>query len=221
MTEVPASPVASPPADRRQFYVEADCCMLCGVPEGIAPELFETGEASCWVKRQPRTPTEVDAAIRVMWAGEVDCVRYSGADEQILRRVGEAGLADQADSPAARGHRTIVRDRVTFAMPPGLDDPRRLAGMFAAEQRRKHRKVVPRFPGSRTVWFSWFRWRFHGVRFEAAADEGQLLVTLLSGALPGLAWAVDDWLRAQGATSVVWHAGSQGAPGADSRPTPM
>jgi hypothetical protein len=37
----PSSPGAF--GDEDGFYVEPDCCLLCGVPEDIAPEIFETG----------------------------------------------------------------------------------------------------------------------------------------------------------------------------------
>lgn len=82
-----------PDRTREPFYVEPDCCLLCGVPESIAPELFETGEKHCTVKRQPVISAEVDKTIRAMWSSEVDCIRYSGTDEMVLRRLGQAGMS--------------------------------------------------------------------------------------------------------------------------------
>jgi hypothetical protein len=56
------------------FYVEPDCCLLCGVPEDIAPEIFYTGEHHCSIIRQPCSPDEIDRTIRAMWSSEVDSI---------------------------------------------------------------------------------------------------------------------------------------------------
>src|SRR5215210_3939582 len=83
------------------FYIEAGCCLLCGVPESIAPELFHTGEDQCFLIRQPASRAEIGKAIEAMWSSEVDCIRYSGNDLSILKRLGEAGLSSLADDPRA------------------------------------------------------------------------------------------------------------------------
>lgn len=98
-------------ADPGDFYVEADCCILCGVPEEIAPEIFETGDDHCFVKRQPCSQEEVDRAIRAMWSGEVDCIRYRGRDGGVLDRIARAGMIGQADHPEGTNAPLTFRDR--------------------------------------------------------------------------------------------------------------
>ena len=72
------------------FYVEETCCMSCGVPQEIAPDLVgwtnEDRQQCYWVK-QPQTTDELDRAIQVIHAQEIGCHRYSGSDPGILRRL--------------------------------------------------------------------------------------------------------------------------------------
>jgi hypothetical protein len=86
-------------SDEGDFYVEADCCLLCGISEDIAPEVFQTGEDHCFAKRQPCSLDEVDRTIRAMWSSEVDCIRYRGRDAGLLDRLARAGMIGQADHP--------------------------------------------------------------------------------------------------------------------------
>lgn len=78
-----------PQARRGTFYLQADCCITCGVPQAEAPELVGWTEqkASCYWIRQPETLAEVDKAINVLNSQEVGCHRYSGNDPYILSRV--------------------------------------------------------------------------------------------------------------------------------------
>ena len=119
--EVP--PLSSNETVRRpkgDFYVEPDCCLLCGVPEDIAPEIFQTGEDHCSIIRQPCSPDEIDRTIRAMWSSEVDCVRYGGQDAAMLERLARAGMAGQADHrPHSPGSSTRLRDQVSFEMREG------------------------------------------------------------------------------------------------------
>lgn len=57
------------------FYVEKDCCTLCGVPWHIAPELFSYDDNGCWVARQPVTEDERRKMLRVIDTQELGCVR--------------------------------------------------------------------------------------------------------------------------------------------------
>src|SRR5438093_12768321 len=80
------------------FYVLNGCCTACGVPTSIAPELFEFDSSDhCYVRRQPTSDSEVEKALRVLRAQELECVRYRGTDAGILRRLGEAGDAGHCD----------------------------------------------------------------------------------------------------------------------------
>ena len=88
------------------FYVEDGCCALCGVPGVTAPHLFGgfgpdgsvlDGVGHCWVKRQPTSSEELDAMIETMARQELNCIRYSGADTNILARLSSIGEGDQID----------------------------------------------------------------------------------------------------------------------------
>jgi len=72
------------------FYVEEGCCMSCGVPQSIAPELVAwTDEKlpSCYWIRQPETAEELSRAIKIIHTQELGCHRYSGKDPAILKRL--------------------------------------------------------------------------------------------------------------------------------------
>jgi hypothetical protein len=72
------------------FYVEEGCCVSCGVPQMVAPELVgwtEEESPSCYWIRQPETADEVNRAIRIIREQDLGCHRYSGNDPAILKRV--------------------------------------------------------------------------------------------------------------------------------------
>jgi DNA-directed RNA polymerase subunit RPC12/RpoP len=79
--------VKSAPGD---FYVQAQCCTSCGVPQAVAPDLVgwtnETHPQCYWIK-QPQTSDELDRAIKIIHSQELGCHRYSGTDQAILRRL--------------------------------------------------------------------------------------------------------------------------------------
>ncbi len=69
------------------FYAEGDCCINCGVPESLAPDLIgrSGGESRrCAWKKQPSTMQELDQAISVLNMQELGCHRYGGTDPSIL-----------------------------------------------------------------------------------------------------------------------------------------
>jgi hypothetical protein len=87
------------------FYVVNDCCTLCGVPE-FAPTLFELdfGEGNhCWVKRQPTTAAELDQMLEVIAAADLGCIRYRGAEFDIIEQMKAMNRADKVDAPGAYG----------------------------------------------------------------------------------------------------------------------
>jgi hypothetical protein len=195
-------------SDEGDFYVEPDCCLLCGVPEGIAPEVFQTGEDYCFVKRQPSSQDEVDRTIRAMWSSEVDCIRYRGHEAALLDRLARAGMTDQADYPHTPDSPPALRDRVIFSMPVGINPPTyasQIANDLRTYLRASGKKVLPPLLGRRTVWVSWIQNQFHRVHL-IDDGAGRFVVHLRSGiALQGLAWLVDDWLRATGAEGIRWE----------------
>ena len=84
------------------FYVENECCVLCGVPQEIAPDLFspldEDGE-HCFVRAQPETPDQVQRIIEVIQAAEYRCIRYAGKDVEIRKRIRDVGAGEVCDDP--------------------------------------------------------------------------------------------------------------------------
>jgi ferredoxin len=56
------------------FYVEKDCCTLCGLPWHVAPELFGYDDNGCWVARQPANAEEHGKMLKVIDAQELDCI---------------------------------------------------------------------------------------------------------------------------------------------------
>lgn len=80
------------------FYVEDGCCTMCGVAEAEAPELLASDPLrhsndwqSCYFRRQPRSRKGPEHIINAKDVAEVDCIRYAGTDEKILKRLCEAG----------------------------------------------------------------------------------------------------------------------------------
>ena len=67
------------------FYVEKDCCTMCGLPGVIAPELFkDKGDEYCYIKKQPCTKEETEKMIEIVNDAEFDCIRYCGYNKKIL-----------------------------------------------------------------------------------------------------------------------------------------
>lgn len=197
------------------FYVEPDCCLLCGVPESIAPNIFETGENHCSVKRQPTSQDEVDRTVRAMWSSEVDCIRYRGRDTSMLRRLARAGMADRTDHPIQSESTAKLRDHVSFYISAETNlanSAHFIADAFRDDMRTGDNRVLPVIFGRRDVWVSWYQNRFHLVRF-IDGGSGLFIASLRSRtALQGLAWLVDDWLRARRAHGICWKAAGSDMP---------
>ena len=84
------------------FYVEADTCLRCCLPHDKAPELMDDCKIDfreCYFCRQPQTPDEVEHAIRAIWVSELNCLRYGGDDQAIIRRLHELGCDGCCDQP--------------------------------------------------------------------------------------------------------------------------
>jgi hypothetical protein len=72
------------------FYVENGCCIACGVPESIAPELIGRTEEEvwhCYWKKQPKTKEEIKQAVDILHSQELGCHRYAGTDSEILKQL--------------------------------------------------------------------------------------------------------------------------------------
>ena len=71
-------------------FIVNDCeCISCGAPEAEAPDLMTHDDKSCYFKRQPSTPEELERAIRAVEVSCVGAVRYVGNDPKVLKRIAE------------------------------------------------------------------------------------------------------------------------------------
>lgn len=97
------------------FYVEDGCCITCGVPVEIAPDMFAWADADnhCFVRCQPTRADQVDRMIEAMGSAEVDCIRFRGSDLALARRIAEAGFAECCDTPPPPPAALVTRDRVS------------------------------------------------------------------------------------------------------------
>jgi hypothetical protein len=98
--EMPATPLNAP----GPFYVGQDLCISCMAPQHEAPELMDYDESvgTCYFKRQPLTPVEIEHAIQAVYVACCDAVQYSGTDAAILARFRELGAIDAHSPPNAR-----------------------------------------------------------------------------------------------------------------------
>jgi hypothetical protein len=113
------------------FYVVDGCCISCGVPHQIAPDLFawDDNDGTCYFKRQPQTSVEIDKTVRVIGTQDVGCIRYAGNDSEMLRRLAELGGRSQCDVAPPRHIERKFRNHVTFCIGPGT----RLRALEVAE----------------------------------------------------------------------------------------
>ncbi|HET9638947.1 MAG TPA: ferredoxin [Allosphingosinicella sp.] len=208
------------------FYVEDGCCIRCGVPHDIAPELFDWAEdeSHCFVRRQPVDSEETDSMVRALWSAEVSCIRYCGTDPALLRRLAELGSAGECDVDPGRT-RLRFRDRAVFRSRLGeADSAVDLADRFEASLRVEERPYPYKFRPRRRwrpakVIFSWDagllgrRGHFHSVTFAKAGGESGLFEArfgLWTSAIHGLALIVDDWLKGpEAAQDVRWFSADE------------
>jgi hypothetical protein len=80
------------------FYVQRDCCTLCGVPWHIAPNLFKYDDFGCWVSHQPAERAEEDRMIEVMATQELGCIHYRGSDNRIIDALKGFGWETERDA---------------------------------------------------------------------------------------------------------------------------
>jgi hypothetical protein len=175
------------------FYVEDGCCTSCGVPDVTAPELFGEADDSCFVKRQPQTPSEVDRMLRAMITSELGCIRYAGVDQAIIRRLAEAGEGALSDVPPPLDIVPAKRDHVGLHGSAELT-PQALADAFIAHLRTKpmpdrfKTQVVQAGTDRCELAVAWFEDNFHPITFERSSAPGY------NWFIVGLQSLVYDWL---------------------------
>jgi hypothetical protein len=93
-----ARPESSISGNPEGLYVDASCCLDCGVPWTVAPSVFAEGPGSCVVRHQPASTTELRRVLRVFRSQDLNCVRYGGRDLRALAILRRAGCADACDA---------------------------------------------------------------------------------------------------------------------------
>lgn len=71
------------------FTVNDGECIQCCAPEAEAPDLMDNDGTSCYFKRQPSTPEELERAINAVHVSCIAAVRYCGKDARIIARLEE------------------------------------------------------------------------------------------------------------------------------------
>jgi len=214
------------------FYVVDGCCTACDVPRSGAPELFAYDEDNhCYVKRQPADETELDKAVRITWAAELECVRYRGTNPQTIRRIAEMGRADLCDSRDAQTFSPVFRNHVTFGCPTRDDlSTEQLAVEFKQwliEKESEHStykfKAIATAPTCAELTFAWAEDNFHTVTF-CLSEQLQWHVFLDSHEVPGRAsilMSIYDWLASDSRfTGQKWYSESQWPDSKDWNPIP-
>lgn len=79
------------------FYVEHDCCTLCGVPVFEAPELFAEDSEQCYVTCQPQTPAALGRMLHTIRMADLGCIRYAGSDPAVVKALHDAGEMSAVD----------------------------------------------------------------------------------------------------------------------------
>ncbi len=206
------------------FYVEAECCMSCGIPVDIAPDIFAFDDRHCFVKRQPVQPDEIDRTLEVMNSQEVGCIRYAGHDLDIIRRLMESGEGASCDSDLRTQFREQVRSvlRVTF---PALSAIDFLRALVAFPRSQKMYDGTQRYTFSdeqagdvARITFAWSGKAFHSLTVQQQADDVFLVRLYPLMADQAVSRIVHGWLAAlDQASEITWmtdaeyDAGARGA----------
>lgn len=87
------------------FYVLHKECIICGVPQYLAPELIawemdaKGRPDHCYFRKQPETALELVHTIEAMQGCCSGALRYGGSDPEIIEKLKEAGCSDAIDRP--------------------------------------------------------------------------------------------------------------------------
>jgi hypothetical protein len=189
-----------------EFYVDANCCLSCGVPHDIAPDLFGWSDEVCYVARQPTNERETSQMVEALWSSEASCIRYAGHRDDILRRIAEVDMAGACDDDeAVNGFSPVDRSYAEFESIQSGGEPRLFADRLAAFVGRKERYRVrrPAFSPT-TVKLSWWK-DWHRISFGQGRDlPWTVSLRPTSGALVGLRRVVQDWADSE-AIDLIWY----------------
>lgn len=184
------------------FYVQPGCCTACMAPHEEAPALMgmDAATGECFFARQPADDREVYLAMKAISVAELDCLRYGGTDERILRRMARLDGRALCDHAPPADADTSPRTHVSFAA-PGLASAWEVAAALAAVIGRnpRVRQTPPAADGGEVrLEFAWPGGALHPVWISAdARAAGRWVVRHHAQGLAqvGVAISLDDWLR--------------------------
>jgi hypothetical protein len=87
------------------FYVRNDECIACRAPESVAPDLIGFYEdpagggarSHCYFKKQPKSPEEIERAVKAVWANCCGSYRYGGSDADVEKKLRAADCSFALD----------------------------------------------------------------------------------------------------------------------------
>jgi len=194
------------------FYVEDQCCISCGVPTDIAPDIFKWDDRHCFVKKQPVTADEMTRTFEVIQSADAACIRYGGPDLEILRRIAESGEAEVCDNMQSRQFEQKFRSIVRVSFPAktseafiqALCTEARMLKGYQGKPRYRF-KPLHKIGVEAVLKFSWFEDKFHTV---AASPDGSGVFILRLAAYPpawqGVYRTVHGWLKSLPEAHDIW-----------------
>ncbi len=83
------------------FYAAKGCCMACSMTAEAAPDLigFDEDAMSCFFRKQPTKPDELDRAIQAVKVSCCGALRYRGSDAQVKLKLVELGASETIEDP--------------------------------------------------------------------------------------------------------------------------
>lgn len=134
----------------------------------------------CFVCRQPGSDAEYTAMIGTAWMAELQCIRYRGTDNDVLRRLAELDLRELCDYSPPGDIAPIIRNHVQFTdqgVPP-IRSPQQLAQHFEdyltllnTKWNRFVTKPIQITEQSAFLEFAWYDNKFHMVMFHTIMDS--------------------------------------------------
>lgn len=227
-------PKAYPKNVEGDFYVEDGCCLACDVPNHYAPDLFSYDESyHCFVSKQPTNQDELYRAIKIVMSSEVECIRYSGNDPQILKRLAEAGLSDSCDNkylvqkiePLLRNHVTFECLQFKSVLEIAEHFKEHLLKENSEYVRHKFTKIIKDDLGI-TFSYSWYEENYYRIWFNKIESTNAWHVFhsiyYIKAGSQGISLQIDEWLRKNEKVSdIKWFTNTAWKKSSDWLETPL
>jgi hypothetical protein len=173
-------PKRFPEGEMGDVYVEYGVCTSCGAPQAEAPDLIDHSAnewSHCYFKKQPKTEEEIERAINAIQVSCISGLRYGGKDEKILKRLYEAGEAEQCDNKPTGNYKMIVWKKVLFSFNGTINE---LADNITSQiilGDTYTNKVIVNFKSNNADNFCFvYRWSagFIGVTFDCKTEKDNI-----------------------------------------------